>query len=92
MEYLKKVTIVLTIDAAQTSMESIRVVFQDGTNETVKRVSLSGTETLDEVAGRIESAFGHSIIGWDVSRTGHDVIFTASVPEDNKPDVRVAVY
>jgi hypothetical protein len=55
-------------------------------------VSLSGTETLDEVAGRIESAFGHSIIGWDVSRTGHDVIFTASVPEDNKPDVRVAVY
>ncbi|MBU5352864.1 S-layer homology domain-containing protein [Paenibacillus barcinonensis] len=87
-----KQVVTLKIDSGTIPSGIIKVVFRDGINEVVKHVSLSGTETLDVVADRIGSAFGQAIIGWNVSSIGHNVVFTANMPTDNKPDIKVAVY
>lgn len=87
-----KQVVTLKIDSGTIPSGIIKIVFQDGIHEVVKHVNLSGTVTLDGVADRIRSAFGQAIIGWDVSNIGHNVVFTASMPSDHKPDIKVDVY
>ncbi|WP_408895233.1 S-layer homology domain-containing protein [Paenibacillus taichungensis] len=87
-----KQAVSLKIDSGPSAPGIIRVVFRDGTNEVSKRLRLSGTETLNGLAEKIGSAFENSMAGWNVTTMDHNVIFTASTPEDNNSNVSIVVY
>ncbi|GAV13399.1 S-layer homology domain-containing protein [Paenibacillus sp. NAIST15-1] len=62
---------------------SIHAEFTDGLTPVAVNVPVAGTETADELALKIATAFGSSVIGWDVAAIGSNVQFTALVPAAN---------
>ena len=76
----------LTIASPATAAGDIEVTFTDGGTPVVKTVALLGTETVAEVAAKINAAFATGLTGWTASNTvgSADVVFTAAAPATDK--------
>ncbi|MBP1996967.1 S-layer homology domain-containing protein [Paenibacillus eucommiae] len=81
----------LAIANGATEAGTIYVKFTDGTTPVSKNVSIAGTETASDVATKIATAFGSSIIGWNVTANGTNVQFTAQTPAANNASVAATV-
>ncbi|WP_175400661.1 hypothetical protein, partial [Paenibacillus sp. KS1] len=73
----------IAIPNGATAPGSIHAEFTDGLNPVAVNVPVAGTETADELAMKIATAFGSSVIGWDVAAIGSNVQFTALAPAAN---------
>ncbi|NEW09080.1 S-layer homology domain-containing protein [Paenibacillus sp. SYP-B3998] len=82
----------LAISNGATAAGSIYVKFTDGTTPVSVNVSIAGTEAAADVATKIATAFGTSIIGWNVTASGTNVQFTAQTPAANNASVAISVF